>query len=108
MQECDDRVSHGQTTMKTRSKAKLIRELYNYGLTTREIAERVRCRPEYVRIAPRQRVSGKIDPAVAYLMRKHHAKKLHSPHEPPPPDTATIQKGRTLHKLVLEALLARG
>ena len=40
------------------SKAARIRELYAHGLSTREIAERVGCRTEYVRTAARQRANG--------------------------------------------------
>lgn len=40
------------------SKASRIRELYAQGLGTREIADRVGCRIEYVRVAARQRKDG--------------------------------------------------
>lgn len=38
------------------SKAARIRALYAQGVSTREIADQVDCRPEYVRVVARQRV----------------------------------------------------
>lgn len=40
------------------TKAARILELYAKGLTTREIADRVGCKPEYVRVVARQRKDG--------------------------------------------------
>jgi uncharacterized protein YjcR len=40
------------------SKAARIRELYAQGFSVREIADKVGCSPEYVRIAARQRAGG--------------------------------------------------
>ena len=41
------------------TKADRIRKLYASGLAVKEIAEMVKCRPEYVRVAARQRADGK-------------------------------------------------
>ena len=40
------------------TKAERIRQLYRSGRTTREIADLVGCKPEYVRVVARQRASG--------------------------------------------------
>lgn len=54
------------------SKAARIRALYAEGKTTREIADEVGCRPEYVRVVARQRdASGRSAHDDAYLVRKY-------------------------------------
>lgn len=53
------------------SKAKLIRDLDDIGLTTREIAGLLNCRIEYVRVCARQRRNNKgVSPADLKYMQK--------------------------------------
>ena len=61
------------------SKASKIRNLYQIGLTVKEIADEVGCLPEYVRVCARQRTNawGVSKNDVRYLKKRFGAKTLH-------------------------------
>jgi DNA-binding CsgD family transcriptional regulator len=64
--------------MKTKSER--IMALYAKGRTTRQIAETVGCRIEYVRVVARQRKGGTSKHDEAYLMRRYGGKTLKEAH----------------------------
>jgi hypothetical protein len=54
------------------TKAERIREMGKLGWSTREIADVIGCRPEYVRVALRQRLDGKRSKHdIAYAIKKY-------------------------------------